>query len=169
LKAVIGLLDFPTLATEPETTLNSREQGMAQNGVAVFFYGLFMDESLLASKGIVASGATAGYVDGYRLRIGRRATLVPEPGTRTYGVLMTIGCDQVRNLYSDESVADYVPESVSVTLASGAAKPAICYNLPPGKLDGANPAYADSLLRLATQLGFPKEYMDHIRAEGNPA
>ena len=38
---------------------------MTQNRVAVFFYGLFMDESLLASKGIIPSGTAAGYVDGY--------------------------------------------------------------------------------------------------------
>jgi hypothetical protein len=37
-----------------------------------------MDESLLASKGISPSRATVGHVDGYGLRIGRRATLVPD-------------------------------------------------------------------------------------------
>ena len=50
--------------------------------VAVFFYGLFMDESLLVSKGVSPSKATVGYVDGYSLRIGRRATLVPDDTNR---------------------------------------------------------------------------------------
>jgi hypothetical protein len=50
--------------------------------VTVFFYGLFMDESLLASRGLSPSKAIVGYVNGYRLRIGRRATLVPDDGNR---------------------------------------------------------------------------------------
>jgi len=140
---------------------------MSQNNVAVFFYGLFMDESLLASKGIVPTAAAVGYVDGYRLRIGRRATLVPEIGSRAHGVLMTIARDEAADLYSGETVADYVPESVSVTLPNGISESAICYNLPKSKLEGANAAYADSLLALATKLGFPKDYLDQIRAEGS--
>lgn len=141
---------------------------MTGGGVAVFFYGLFMDQSLLASKGIIPSSATAGYVDGYRLRIGKRATLMAEPGNRAYGVLMTIAHEEAADLYSAESVADYVPEPVSVTLPGGVVKAAICYNLPPSKLDGANAEYAESLLVLATQLGFPNDYLDQIRMEGNP-
>lgn len=141
---------------------------MSDNKVAVFFYGLFMDESLLASKGIDPSHSTVGYVDGYRLRIGKRATLVPERASRAYGVLMTIGRLDATALYSDEAVSDYVPEPVSVTLPSGVIKPAICYNLPPSKLEGANSAYAESLLQLATSLGFPDEYLDTIRTEGYP-
>jgi hypothetical protein len=142
---------------------------MSQNQVAVFFYGLFMDEALLASKGIVPTVATVGYVDGYRIRIGRRATLVPELGSRAHGVLVTIRRDEVTDLYSGETVADYVPEPVSVALPGGIVESAICYNLPPSKLEGANAAYADSLLALATKLGFPKDYLDQIRAEGSSA
>jgi len=138
---------------------------MSDNTLAVFFYGLFMDELLLASKGIEPAQATIGFVDGYRLRIGRRATLVPEQASRAYGVLMTIGRDEATALYADASVADYVPEAVSVTLPGGIVEPAICYNLPPAKLEGANSAYADLLLQLATKLGFPDEYLDTIRKE----
>lgn len=140
---------------------------MSENNVAVFFYGLFMDKALLASKGIVPTVETVGYVDGYRIRIGRRATLVPELGSRAHGVLMTIGRDEAADLYSGETVADYVPEPVSVTLPNGVVESATCYNLPPSKLEGANAAYAESLLTLATRLGFPKEYLDRIREEGS--
>ena len=140
---------------------------MTQDSVEVFFYGLFMDESLLDSKGIIPLTATAGYVDGYRLRIGNRATLLPEHGSRAHGVLMTIGTKEAANLYSDETVADYVADSVSVTLPSRVVKSAICYNLPLGEIDGVNAAYAESLLRLATELGFPRDYLDQIRAEMN--
>ncbi|MFQ5668564.1 MAG: gamma-glutamylcyclotransferase family protein [Candidatus Binatia bacterium] len=92
---------------------------MKAENVAVFFYGLFMDKSLLAARGISPSRATVGYVDGYGLRIGRRATLVPDEANRAYGILMTIRAEDVTALYSEESVADYVSESVSVMLPDG--------------------------------------------------
>jgi hypothetical protein len=139
---------------------------MNENNVAVFFYGLFMDESLLASRGVAPSRSAVGYVDGYRLSIGKRATLVPERGARAYGVLMTIGREDTTTLYSEQTVADYVPETVSVTLPGGVVEAATCYNLPPGKLAGANAAYAEALLQLAERLGFPDEYLETIRREG---
>jgi len=138
---------------------------MNPDEVAAFFYGLFMDESLLASKGVSASKSTIGYLHGYGLRIGRRATLVPDPASRAYGVLMTLRAADVRVLYADESVTDYVPEPVSVVLPDGTVESAVCYNLPRHKLEGANPEYAYSLLVLATKLGFPDDYLQQIREQ----
>lgn len=136
---------------------------MNSEQVAVFFYGLFMDETLLASKGIRPTRTEAGYVDGYGLRIGRRATLVRNERHRAYGVLMTIRPEDAKALYSEESVADYVPEEVSVVLSDGTTKSALCYTLPAGELEGTNPHYARSLLALADKLGFPKTYLEQIR------
>ncbi len=133
--------------------------------VAVFFYGLFMDESLLASKGISPSRATVGHVDGYALRIGRRATLVPDESNRAYGVLMTMRAEDVRALYSEESVADYVSESVSVVLPDGTLETALCYNLPESTMKGTNSQYANSLLTLAGKLGLPSDYLQQIRKQ----
>jgi hypothetical protein len=138
---------------------------MKAKHVAVFFYGLFMDKSLLASRGINPSRATVGYVDGYGLRIGRRATLVPDETNRAYGILMAIRAEDVTALYSEESVADYVPESVSVMLLDGTREPAICYNLPESKLEGTNSQYANSLVILAGDLGLPSAYLQQIREQ----
>ena len=138
---------------------------MKAEDVAVFFYGLFMDKSLLASRGISPSRATVGYVDGYGLRIGRRATLVPDETNRAYGVLMKIRAEDVRALYSEESVADYVSESVSVVLRDGTLESAVCYNLPESKLKGTNSQYAKSLLTLAGKLGLPTDYLQQIRKQ----
>lgn len=139
---------------------------MSEPAVAAFFYGLFMDESLLGSKGIRPSRRALGFVDGYRLRIGTRATLEAHAGSRAYGFLMTIRRDDLVTLYSENSVADYVTEKVTVELESGAKEPAVCYLLPPGRLEGTNTAYAESLLQLATRLGFPDHYLAEIRKQG---
>lgn len=137
---------------------------MTGEDVDVFFYGLFMDESWLASMGIHPSRSRVGHVHGYGLRIGARATLVPDAAGRAYGVLMTIRPEDLTALYSEKSVADYVAASVSVVLPDGTCESAVCYNLPDQELEaGANSRYASSLLVLAGRLGFPDEYLQQIK------
>ena len=132
----------------------------------VFFYGLFMDEDLLAKKGITPSKAEVGFVDGFALRIGERATLIRSADTRSYGVMMNISSDQANELYAESSVADYVPESVTVALAVGGKVEATCYNLPVDKVTGTNRVYAEALWEVANSLGLPKNYLDEIRQAG---
>ena len=132
----------------------------------VFFYGLFMDEDLLAKKGISPSKAEVGFVDGFALRIGERATLIRSADTRSYGVMMNISSDQANELYAESSVADYVPESVTVELLSGSEVEASCYNLPVDKVTGTNKVYAQALLEVANRLGLPESYLVEIRQAG---
>ena len=132
----------------------------------VFFYGLFMDESLLAKKGISPSQAEVGYVDGFALRIGERATLIRSAGARSYGVMMNISPDEANELYAESSVADYVPESVTVELADGNKVEATCYNLPVDKVTGTNRVYAEALWEVANSLGLPEHYLAEIRQTG---
>ena len=129
----------------------------------VFFYGLFMDEALLAKKGITPRNAEVGYVDEFALRIGERATLVSSAGARSYGVMMNISSDQAKELYSDKSVADYVPESVIVELSGGGKAEAKCYNLPVDKVTGTNKIYAEALFEVASKRGLPESYLVEIR------
>ncbi len=129
----------------------------------VFFYGLYMDESLLATKGIKPSEVNLGFVDGYGLRIGERATLVRRQDYRTYGAMMDIAPNEATELYAEDSVADYLPEPVTVELMDGTQVEATCYNLPSDKVAGANKDYANSLLDVASKLGFPDSYLDQIR------
>ena len=129
----------------------------------VFFYGLFMDEGLLAIRGIEPSEVRIGFVDGYGLRIGERATLVRHPSSRAYGAMMDIAASEVAELYAEESVADYLPEPVIVELTEGTQVEATCYNLPGHEVSGINNEYAESLLKVATRLGLPESYLDQIR------
>ncbi len=133
----------------------------------VFFYGLFMDESLLATKGIKPTDVSVGFVDGYGLRIGERATLVRRRGGRAFGTMMDIAPDEVMELYAEDSVADYLPEPVTVELMDGTKVEATCYNLPSAKVTGTNKDYAESLLQLAGRLGLPDSYLDEIRQAKN--
>ena len=131
--------------------------------VRVFFYGLFMDEGLLATKGIEPSEVEIGFVDGFGLRIGERATLVRCADSRAYGAMMRIASSEATRLYAEESVAGYLPEPVIVELMDGTKVEATCYNLPVDEVTGTNDEYADSLLELATRMGFPESYLGQIR------
>ena len=58
--------------------------------VEVFFYGLFMDEELLRGKGLEPEGGEISAFDGFALRIGQRAALVPTPGAKVYGLVFSL-------------------------------------------------------------------------------
>ena len=131
---------------------------------SVFFYGLFMDETLLKSKGLNPSKPILGYVDGYSLIIGERATLIKETNEKAYGAIIELSEEEISRLYEDTSVADYVPEKVTVILLENEHKEAIVYNLPSEKLKGNNSQYAKSLLKLAQRYGLPSSYLKKIEA-----
>ena len=132
--------------------------------VAVFFYGLFMDETLLREKGLSPEGRRPARVENFRLVIGGRATLVPSPGGEVHGVLFSLTHEEVDALYSEASVSAYRPEAVCAQLADGTAVPALCFNLPAQPPEGErNPQYAAKLRRLAARLGLPPDYVSSIR------
>ena len=131
--------------------------------IEVFFYGLFMDVDLLRTKGANPVNIRSASVHGWSLRIGQRATLVPAPKGRSFGIVMQLTHDEVDRLYSDPSVKAYRPEPVLVELNDGSHIPALCFNLPvvpsPGE---ANPDYAAKLRDLARRLEFPQDYVESI-------
>ena len=135
------------LSCDEATVLESTDSGFLALQVQV------------AKKGIVPCDAVVGYVDGFGLRIGERATLLRAAGTRAYGVMMEISSVEVKNLYSESSVADYVPEPVTVQLIDGSQVEACCYNLPGDKITGTNKAYAEALLDVAKELDLPESYL----------
>jgi hypothetical protein len=134
----------------------------------IFFYGLFMDRSLLTEKGLHPNVIGPAVLPGYRIHIGDRATLLRSASDRAYGLVMQLSDEEARALYSEPSVREYAPERVRVELLdTGDAVEADCYNLPPELgLAGANPAYAARLSRLVEALGFDPSYVQEIAAFG---
>lgn len=132
--------------------------------VRVFFYGLFMDEALLRSKGTDPHDLEQARVQGWSLRIGRRATLVPDPPRRVYGRVMSLTVAELDRLYADPTVRDYRPVPLLAQLERGDAIPALCYVLPlPPDPNEHNPEYARKLSALARSIGLPKEYIESIQ------
>lgn len=129
---------------------------------AIFFYGLFMDISLLQEKGFAPSEPVMAYVDGFGLRIGDRATLVKSENERAYGLIMTLTNKELLSLYGESSVADYVPEKIEVFDSNNMTVEVTVYNLPSALLSGRNKSYARSLTVVAKNAGLPDGYINEI-------
>jgi hypothetical protein len=134
----------------------------------IFFYGLFMDRTLLAEKGFHPETIGPAVLSDYRIHIGARATLLPSASSRAYGIVMELSEQEAHALYSEPSVRAYKRERVQVALlASNQVVEAYCYNLPRELgLTGANPAYANELSRLVEALEFDSAYAQEIAAFG---
>ncbi len=130
----------------------------------IFFYGLFMDSSLLEEMGLhpIVHGPAA--LENYQIIIGNKATLVPQPGATANGVVMQLSDDEAATSYSQPCVADYIAEEVDVLLtASNDHLTVDCYNIAQDKITGpANAEYAGKLAEVVLKLGFPPAYADEI-------
>ena len=132
----------------------------------IFFYGLFMDESLLTARGLHPEVIGQAVLPNYRIHIGDRATLLRSDSSRAFGMLMELSDAEAEELYSEPSVREYRRELVQVELLdTREAVDAYCYNLPrESGLAGANPVYATALSHLAETLQLDPVYVREIAA-----
>ena len=132
--------------------------------IDVFFYGLFMDEALLQTKGITSPNLRVASVPGFRLRIGNRATLVLAPEERVFGVVASLSHSELEQLYSEPGVQAYKPEAVLAHLLNGEILAVLCFNLVESpSADAHSPEYAGKLRALAAKLQFPLDYVSSIQ------
>jgi len=136
---------------------------MSDRRIDGFFYGLFMDREILRGAGVEPINPRHAYVEEFALRIGRRATLVPSPGARAYGMLFALDHSELDRLYAAPGLEQYRPEAILARPLEGAPTPALCYNLrgAPGAQE-RNPEYAARLQRVLTALDFPEEYVASV-------
>ena len=136
---------------------------MTDRRIDGFFYGLFMDDDVLRENHVLAADPRRGYVDGYALRIGRRASLVPVSEARAYGMVYALTHDELERLYSTPGLEQYRPEAVLVHLLEGEVLPALCYNLREAPTSNeTNAEYATRLRAALSRLGFPSDYVSSI-------
>jgi hypothetical protein len=137
---------------------------VAERRVDGFFYGLFMDADVLRASGVVPADPRRAYVDGFALRIGQRATLLPVPGARAYGMLFALTHAELERLHGAPGLEHYRPEAVLARLLEGTlAVPALCYALREApRPSERNPDYAARLQRALRALDFPPEYVEAV-------
>jgi hypothetical protein len=123
-----------------------------------------MDLDALPREGIQPIDVRRATVKGMTLRIGDRATLVPDPDGCVHGMAMCLSHSELDRLYATPNVSAYRPEPVIANLEDGSALPALCFNLPiPPEPRQTNPEYLITLRIVARRLGLPEDYIEHIR------
>jgi hypothetical protein len=131
---------------------------------SVFFYGLFMDGDVLWQKGLSPRDFKLARVEGYGLRIGERATLEVSETEQVFGSIMKLRTEELKLLYGEESVADYVSVRLTATDMAGKRIESISYILPMDQLSGRNPNYARALLLAADKIGIPNTHLRTIES-----
>jgi hypothetical protein len=122
-------------------------------GIRVFFYGLYMDPLLLKEYGVNMRDPVPARVSGYRLRIGRNATLLPEGGAEACGVLCTLDGEELHRLYG--SLPQYAPHTLEAVSEEGERLAVRCYLLREApEADEVNPAYRKRLEGCLQSYGF---------------
>jgi len=141
---------------------------MFERRIDAFFYGLFMDTTILCAGGVAdPANPRRAFVDDFELRIGQRATLVPKAGTRAYGMLFALTHSELDLLYAAPGLEQYRAEAIFAQPLDGVVIPALCYNLrDPPQGDEWNGEYAARLQEVLAKLGFPKEYVASISKRG---
>lgn len=122
----------------------------------IFFYGFFMDESVLRAKGVEPRLPRRAVVRDHQLRIGRRAMLCPQPSAEAYGMVYALTDVEIDSLYGEPGLEMYRPESVVATLEDGSSSVVTTYNLPDTTgTDEPNLEYVAKLRVVLEHLGFP--------------
>ena len=131
--------------------------------VDAFFYGLYMDDTVLRAAGVTPRLPRKASTHGYALKIGKRATLVKAPGGVAWGMVYALTPDELSRLYGAPGLEAYRPEEIEVALENRAIIPVRVYNLAQAPApDERNPDYAEKLKAAMTRLGFPAEYVAGI-------
>lgn len=112
----------------------------------IFFYGLYMDEDRLRAMGVEPRLAQKGRLDGYKVRLGRRGSIQRSAGGATWGVIFKLKHDEIKRLYADAGLTEYVPEAVQIEIADGEKVAALCYvTLTPANDNEVNLSYVIKL------------------------
>ena len=135
---------------------------MDEARVDVFFYGLFMDADVLRESQVGAVDARRAFAEGYALRIGRRATLIPFAGKRAYGMVFALTESELERLYTAPGLEQYRPEPLLVQMEDGKTLPVLCYVCPRPQPGEANADYAARLRAVLEKLKFPREYVSSV-------
>jgi hypothetical protein len=136
---------------------------MNDRRIDAFFYGLFMDIDILRESDVTPVNPRRAYVDGFALRIGQRATLLPSAEARAYGMLIALTHPELERLYAAPGLNHYRPEAVLAQPLDGPPAPALCYNLREApRPDERNPEYVARLQGVLRKLEFPAEYVASV-------
>jgi AIG2-like family len=143
------------------------EIASADRKVWVFFYGSYMNLTVLREVNFLPEKWGVARLDGFDIRIGPRANLVDSDRHCVYGTLATATHAELSRLYThaqDVLGELYLPEAVLVQTQEGLWRPALCYICPHMEPKPPDNAYVDRIIKPARECGFPEWYVARLES-----
>src|SRR5262249_4865766 len=140
---------------------------MTEPEVWTFFYGSYMNFSVLREVDLVPARHEVAQLDGFDIRIAPRANLVRSDAHCAWGILATATHRELERLYGhakDVLGEVYLPEAVLTRTRAGDYRPALCYLCPDMQPRPAEAAYVERILAPAREFGFPAWYLERLAA-----
>jgi len=120
----------------------------------VFFYGLYMDEDILKSKGVKPRKKRKAVANGYALRLGNMATLLRKENAKAYGMVYSLTHEEIDILYKNSGLTQYVNEALMVELEDNSSIVTLCsVLLDEPKADERNDEYYQKLVTCMKKYG----------------
>ena len=141
---------------------------MSEPRVRVFFYGSYMNPTVLREVDLVPERFEVARLDGYDIRIAPRANLVPSSQHCVYGVLAEVTHVELARLYAhakDVLGETYLPHPVLTQTIAGSWMPALCYIATSMAPRPPDPVYVNRILQPARALGFPEWYIQRLESK----
>ncbi|MBI3845467.1 MAG: gamma-glutamylcyclotransferase [Planctomycetes bacterium] len=138
---------------------------MADPKVWTFFYGSYMNFSVLREVDLVLETFEVAKLSGFDIVIRPRANLVRSSECCVYGIVATATHGELARLYAHakEKLGEtYVPEAVLVETRGGTWRPALCYICPAMEPRPAAADYVERIVAPARQFGFPEWYVARL-------
>jgi hypothetical protein len=135
--------------------------------VWVFFYGSYMNRTVLAEAHLSPVRFEVGRLFGCDIRIAPRANLVASERDLVYGALAQASHAELARLYAhakDVLGETYLPHPVHVQTLEGLWRPALCYIASTMEPRAADPAYVGRIVAPARELGFPGWYVERLES-----
>jgi len=128
--------------------------------VDVFFYGLYMDEDILLTKGVKIRNPRKAYVKDYVLRVGKMATLLRTKNNEAHGLVYELTHKEIDILYKDSGLSEYVSEAIEIQVENKSIPALVCNLITPPLEDEINEVYVEKLFVCMKKykLPLPKEY-----------
>jgi AIG2-like family len=143
---------------------------MAEPKVWVFFYGSFINRSVLAEAGFAPERVEVARLWGFDIVVDTLATLVRSDRHSVYGILCEATHADLRRLYGQDWLGGaYLPEAVLVETAGGWLVPALCYIAPTRPPDPPDDDYVSRITGPAREYGFPAWYVERLEGFRKPA
>jgi predicted enzyme related to lactoylglutathione lyase len=134
--------------------------------VPVFFYGSYMNRSVLAEVNLAPTRWQVASLLGFDVVIQPRANLVATTGVSAWGLLTEATHAELARLYAHASSVlgeTYQPHPVIVHPRDGSgATPALCYLSSSMEPRPADAAYIDRIVAPAREHDFPSDYVARI-------